>query len=129
MQPHKQPAYTSDQIHAYLQRLSPSSELSWLQDPREPKDDLHHLSVLHKFQLAGVPFENLSLHYSADRNISLDADHLYEKIVTHRRGGYCMEVNGFFNAVLRGLEFTVYSAGARVSDAVGGVGGGGYNGW
>lgn len=126
----KQPAYNPDQIRAYLQRLSPSSNLTWLLDsPREPQDDLHHLSVLQKLQLAAVPFENLGLHYSAQRNISLDVDDLYEKIVTRRRGGYCMENNGFFDAVLRGLGFTVYGAGARVSDAMNGGSGGGYSGW
>lgn len=40
-----------------------------------------------------------------------------------------MENNTFFGAVLRGLGFQVYSAGARVSHAVESTGGGGYSGW
>lgn len=42
-----------------------------------------------------------------------------------------MENNGLFNAVLRGLGFRVYSAGARVNsgDRGGGVRGEGYGGW
>jgi arylamine N-acetyltransferase len=40
-----------------------------------------------------------------------------------------MENNAFFNAVLKGLKFSVYSTGARVSDATAGISGGGYGGW
>jgi arylamine N-acetyltransferase len=129
MQNHKHPQYSSGQIREYLRHLSPSSKLTWLQESRGPEDDLHHLTVLHKFQLATVPFENLSLHYSPDHDVSLDPEQLYEKFVTHGRGGYCMENNAFFNAVLKGLKFSVYSTGARVSDATAGISGGGYGGW
>lgn len=129
MQNHKRPEYSGEQIRAYLQHLSPSSKLAWLQEPRAAADDLHHLTVLQKFQLATVPFENLSLHYSPDHDVSLDTEQLYEKFLTRGRGGYCMENNTFFNAVLRGLKFSVYSTGARVSDATTSISGGGYGGW
>lgn len=133
------PKYTPAQISTYLQLLSPSpspgvdidlTRLLQTSPPQSPDEELHHLSILQKYHLAAVPFENLSLHYSAaPRDLSIDAGDLYEKIVGRRRGGYCMELNGFFNAVLRGLGFGVYSAGARVSDAVSGGSGEGFNGW
>ncbi len=39
-----------------------------------------------------VPFENLDIH--RNKPILLDIPHLYEKIVRHRRGGFCFEVAG-----------------------------------
>jgi N-hydroxyarylamine O-acetyltransferase len=43
------------------------------------------------------------------RNIplSLDANALYDKIVTRHRGGYCFELNGLFTWLLRSLGFPV----------------------
>ncbi|KAF8542284.1 hypothetical protein BDD12DRAFT_876894 [Trichophaea hybrida] len=57
-----------------------------------------------------IPFESLSLHYSPtptpEINISLDA--LFKKIITPRnRGGYCIENNTLFYALLQILGFTV----------------------
>ena len=42
-----------------------------------------------------VPFENLDC---CDYHIpvSLEIDHLFEKVVLKRRGGYCFELNGIF---------------------------------
>jgi arylamine N-acetyltransferase len=39
---------------------------------------------------------------------------IYNKFITHRRSGYCMEHSLFFNYRLPGLGFTVWNAGARV---------------
>ena len=77
------------------------------------------LRALHQHQLARVPFENLSLHYSLHKTIDLNPDALYEKIVTNGRGGYCMENNCFFGTVLRSLGYKVYDAGARVHEGDG----------
>lgn len=61
-----------------------------------------------------VPFENTSLHYSSTRTLPLSIDHLFTKIVTNRRGGYCLELNTFFAVLLRTLGFELYTVGARV---------------
>ena len=61
-----------------------------------------------------VPFENLDC---CDYHIpiSLDINHLYEKVVLKRRGGYCFELNGLFMALLRAMGFDAWSAMCRVA--------------
>lgn len=136
------PSYTRSQLKLYFERIElprPVQDqlLSLFQNPDDEfssnferlERQLVLLATLQQHQLAHVPFENLSLHYSSHRTISLDEADLYVKIVERRRGGYCMENNCFFGAVLHGLGFSVYSAGARVSHSIDGRGGGGYSGW
>lgn len=131
------PAYTEAQLERYFERIDlPVSVQERLlsscrrrDEPSSRIEELEALTTLQQHQLAHVPFENLSLHYSTHRTISIDASDLYVKIVERRRGGYCMENNCFFGAVLHGLGFTAYSAGARISHAVNGMGGDGYLGW
>ena len=109
--------YTTSQLESYFERISlPSKyrDLSHKTGDNAPRD-LEFLTALQKHQLAAVPFENLSIHYSPTHTIDLDPNFLYEKIVRRRRGGYCMENNCFFGTVLRSLGFNLYSAGARVS--------------
>lgn len=117
--------YTYKQVDAYLSRISfPTSK--W---PRidmataRTGEDLKYLSELQKYQLAAVPFEDLSLHYSKLPGISLDRDDLYEKIVERRRGGYCMELNFFFATILKTLGYKVIQIGARVFGPTGEFGG------
>ena len=50
--------------------------------------------------------------------MSLDAEQVFEKIVTKRLGGYCMEVNNFYSTVLRSLGVKLYLTGGRISNAV-----------
>ncbi|MCJ1467014.1 N-terminal acetyltransferase [Pseudocyphellaria aurata] len=131
------PAYTEAQLKRYFERIDlPVSVQDRLLSASSRRDELSShveelelLTTLQQHQLAHVPFENLSLHYSTHRTISLDANDLYVKIVERRRGGYCMENNCFFGAVLRGLGFTGYSAGGRISHAISGTDGDGYLGW
>ena len=85
---------------------------------------LDALRSIQQHVLASIPFENLSLHYSAHKTVNLDPDALYEKLVTKGRGGYCMENNCFFGTVLRSLGYRIYDAGARVHG-----GGGNYLAW
>lgn len=118
-----------DQINAYLVRIG---------HPKPNPEDassannygLGLLASLQRQHLASVPFENLSVHYSAnDYTVSLDPEEVYTKIVTRRRGGYCMENNLLFGILLRSFGFTVYSAGGRVSNDVMHLPGGGFSGW
>jgi arylamine N-acetyltransferase len=81
----------------------------------------HGLPFLHdltRHHTCNVPFENLTLHYSADKTISLDPVRLFSKFVHQRRGGRCMENNTFFATVLRSLGFDVRNCGGRVSRAM-----------
>lgn len=109
--------YDDSHLLAYLDRIAYPGTL---EDSSSRLDFLASIQTHHLFQ---VPFESVSLHYSKTRLLSLDPNDLYEKIVTKKRGGYCMEVNAFFRHILQSLGFSSISAGARVN------GPDGYNGW
>ncbi|KAH7364476.1 putative N-acetyltransferase family protein [Rhexocercosporidium sp. MPI-PUGE-AT-0058] len=119
--------YTTEQINSYLSHISLSGKRFKPSVPEKPRsaDALKYLSILQKCHLASIPFENLSLHYSQDRIISLDLEDLFEKMIGSKRGrgGYCMEQNLFFGTILKSLGFEVISTGARV------MGSENYNGW
>lgn len=78
------------------------------------------LADLHLAHLLAVPFENLSIH--TNERIHLDADWLFDKLVTRRRGGFCYELNGLFAALLRALGHRVDLLAARVVRADGTLG-------
>ncbi len=119
-------SYTRDQLDRYLTYIGWDAVAS--STPEKP-GSLEHLTRLMQLQLAAVPFECLSLHYSKSRLLSLDPGDLYTKVVEHGRGGYCMENNTFFATVLRSLGYSLIHAGGRISDATAGRPGGGYQGW
>ncbi len=118
--------YNGSQISKYFSHISLPKDSQDLQHTssklHEPNNALKFLASLQRHQLAAVPFENLTLHYSSHHSISLDPDYLYNKIVCKGRGGYCMENNCFFGTILRTLGFTICSAGARVSQSVSATG-------
>ncbi|PKS06278.1 hypothetical protein jhhlp_007026 [Lomentospora prolificans] len=128
-------AYTHEQIAAYLTHVGFPSPSPF------PEPTLANLKRLVRHHLAAVPFESLWLHYSTARTLSVDPEDLFRKIVRppppasgdgdvgDRRGGYCMEVNALFGAVLRGLGYDVMSVGGRVSNQTMGKPGEGYSGW
>ena len=96
---------------AYLGRIHYSGELT---------PTAATLRELHRAHLLEVPFENLDIHLG--RPITLDQEPLFDKIVTHRRGGFCYELNGLFALLLRGLGFEVTLLAAGVARADGGFG-------
>jgi N-hydroxyarylamine O-acetyltransferase len=51
-----------------------------------------------------IPFEALDCS-DYRRKLDISPAHLFDKIVLHRRGGYCFEINGFFYSVLEGLGY------------------------
>lgn len=110
--------YSEAQLDQYLDHIGYTPR-----NHRNGQKSLAFLSELQKRNLARVPFESVSLHYSRHRLLSLEPEDLFRKIVTYSRGGYCMEVNAFFGTVLRSLGFTVVSVGARVKGPTG------YKGW
>ena len=69
------------------------------------------LKGLHFAHVHNVPFENLDIHLG--RQLSLQPADLFSKIVNHKRGGYCYEVNSFFTMVLRAFGFRVQGLLAR----------------
>ncbi len=70
------------------------------------------LRDVHRAHLFAVPFENLDI--PLGRKIVCEEEGFLRKIVEHRRGGFCYELNGAFAALLRGLGFKVTLLSARV---------------
>jgi arylamine N-acetyltransferase len=116
--------YSGAQLHDYFQRLGLPQQ--YLDSPllsdrtyaATTEHGLPFLQALTMYHTCRVPFENLELHYSAQKTITLDVADLYTKIVTKRRGGRCMENNTFFGTVLRSLGYEVRNCGGRVSRAM-----------
>ena len=142
----KRPLYSSSQLNAYLTRIDfPISYLSSpiLADPGNPAlvhtedHGLPFLTALMRHHLAAIPFENLSMHYSRNRDMTLDVEELYS-IFTEQgsgRGGHCMQMNAMFGTILSSLGFHVTTVAARVNTACQAVArnpgyrGPSYNGW
>lgn len=81
--------------------------------------DRETLERLQRAHVTSVPFETLSItgdpHGPRDgEGVSLDPARLYEKVVEHRRGGFCYELNGLFGRLLRELGFDPDRVAARV---------------
>jgi N-hydroxyarylamine O-acetyltransferase len=91
-------------LEAYCARISYNG-------PRETS--LAMLRGLHSAHVHNVPFENLDIHLG--KPLSLQPSDLFAKIVTHKRGGYCYEVNSFFALVLQAFGFRVQCLLGRVS--------------
>ncbi|WP_296558401.1 arylamine N-acetyltransferase [uncultured Acetobacterium sp.] len=70
------------------------------------------LKQLHLGHVMNIPFENLDVFER--KNISLELDDLFEKMVKNRRGGYCFEMNSLFAAVLTEMGFSLTRHLARV---------------
>ena len=88
---------------AYLDRIGYSG-------PTEPTADT--LMALHRAHMLAVPFENLDIHLGR-RNL-LDPEHVFDKVVRRRRGGWCFELNGLFALLLETLGYTVTRHAASV---------------
>ena len=73
-------------------------------------ENLQKLIAAH---VKAVPFENLTI--VRDKAVpDLAVEALYRKIVEHRRGGWCFELNGLFYALLLALGYEARPIGARV---------------
>jgi len=70
------------------------------------KDCTTNLAGLTKLQenhMENIPFENLDI--PVGRTIALDFPHLFNKIITKKRGGYCFELNTLYAELLKSLGF------------------------
>ena len=110
-------SYSTVQVDQYFQRIRLPDK--YRPNAKAPGEQLSSLTEIMKHHLAAIPFENLELHYSPTKTVSLEPQHLFQKIVLRGdgRGGHCMEVNCLLGTVLRSLGFDIYSAGARVNEA------------
>jgi N-hydroxyarylamine O-acetyltransferase len=99
---------TESNIENYLKRIQVDEAFS---------ADLKFLTTLQNQHMLNIPFENLDI--GIGKEIVLDYDKLYQKIVLNRRGGYCYELNGLFCSLLRQLGYTVDMLSARVYNSEG----------
>jgi N-hydroxyarylamine O-acetyltransferase len=97
-------------VASYLERIAVSPPV---------RSDIATLRLLHEAHQLAVPFENLSIHLAEP--ISLAEADLVDKIVRHRRGGFCYELNGLFALLLEAAGSQVTRVAARVhgSDGLG----------
>lgn len=98
--PKHRPRYAPDELQTYFRRIrlpkryttSPVCTQPELARTKEHGLPLIQALMLH--HLANVPFENLEIHYSARKTISLNMDDLYVKFaergLKYGRGGRCM---------------------------------------
>lgn len=90
-------------LDAYLERIGYAGS-------RAPT--LETLTALQFAHATSIPFENLNILFG--RGIHLDLEALQDKIVRHRRGGYCFEQNGLALAALRQMGFAATGLIGRV---------------
>ncbi|MGE0775083.1 MAG: arylamine N-acetyltransferase [Sphingomonadaceae bacterium] len=90
-------------IPAYLARIGLAEQ---------PAPDLAGLIAIQRAHRLAIPFENLDIRLG--RGIDLDPDHVFDKLVLRRRGGYCFEQNGLFLSALLAMGFAARPLLARV---------------
>lgn len=77
-----------------------------------PKPDLITLSAIQLQHIKTIPFENLNPFTGAPVAVNLPA--VEDKLVNHRRGGYCFEQNKLLLAALQQIGYQVKGLAARV---------------
>src|ERR1700733_5041709 len=83
-------------LAAYLRRISYGGDLG--QGGRT-------LAALHRAHVAAIPFEHADI--ILGRSIAVDLPSIQDKLVHHRRGGYCYEHGLLLAAVLERLGYRV----------------------
>jgi N-hydroxyarylamine O-acetyltransferase len=98
-------AYVSEEanIDAYFERIGFAGSIA---------PTLQTLEMLHMLHPAAIAFENLDPLLQVP--VRLELSNLQQKLLFERRGGYCVEHNLLFKAVLETLGFTVRGLAARV---------------
>lgn len=80
--------------------------------PRRPAPTLENLDRLIVAALHHLPFENLDV--LLEKPILIEPEAVFAKVVEHRRGGYCFELNSLFARLLSSLDYRVTLLVARV---------------
>ncbi|KAF3915405.1 hypothetical protein AA313_de0208504 [Arthrobotrys entomopaga] len=110
--PHFPVTLTEEQTEEYLAFLKfTKDEIN--NKFKEPT--LENLTILMVRHLSEAPFNNIDIHYTKSHELTINLPYLFDKIVTHKRGGYCMEMNSLFSHLLATLGYNVWLAPARVS--------------
>lgn len=78
----------------------------------EKAPSLANLATLQQQHLQTVPFENLDVIRQVP--IYLNLKTIYDKVVEHKRGGFCYELNGLFLSLLTTLGYEAHLVSATV---------------
>ncbi len=81
-------------IDAYLARIGINER---------PRPNIHGLRQLQRAQRMAIAFENFDI--ALGHGVSVDPDAVFNKLVTHGRGGYCFEQNQLLGRVLSVLGY------------------------
>ena len=94
-------------VKAYLERIGYAGDTA---------PTLENLRAMHRAHFYNVPFENLDIKRGVPIVVA-EEEAIYDKIVSRRRGGFCLELTGLFARALRALGYKVDVFGARVFGA------------
>ncbi|KAF8999491.1 arylamine N-acetyltransferase 1 [Cyathus striatus] len=78
---------------------------------------LENLSKVIRHHLLTYPFENTSMHYTAEHTMDVTPEGAFKRLVRDRKGSYCFGQNGVLLGMLRGLGYRAYVVSARVNEA------------
>ena len=67
------------------------------------EEQLKFITNLQESQIMSIAFENLDI--IDNKQVNLDIDSIFDKVITQKRGGICYELNGLFNELLVSLNF------------------------
>jgi N-hydroxyarylamine O-acetyltransferase len=95
-------------VYTYLERIGYDKAV---------QPDFETLIGLHRAHLLTVPFENLDIQLG--KRIRLTEQALWEKIIAHKRGGFCYELNGLFAWLLKQIGYKVTYLNGRVYNSNG----------
>ena len=70
------------------------------------------LKSIHRAQHRTIPFENFDI--CTGKDIKLEPNDLVQKLINHKRGGYCFELNGLLLLALKSFEFEARALLGRV---------------
>ncbi|KAL0566639.1 hypothetical protein V5O48_015369 [Marasmius crinis-equi] len=59
------------------------------------------------------------MHYTAEHEMDISLDYLYQRLVVNGNGSYCFGMNGLFLQMIRGLGYRAYSSSGRINTAPG----------
>ena len=96
--------FSPEQIKQYLDRIG----MPPVKGPT--REVLDELIYLHQCTIA---FENLDS-YDFHKEVCLDGDYLFQKIIQGTRGGYCLELNGLFYRLVVSLGYDARPCFTRV---------------
>ncbi|KXN92040.1 Arylamine N-acetyltransferase 2 [Leucoagaricus sp. SymC.cos] len=111
-----QSKYTSEQVAKWLSIIDQDKfyDIGSVSSETFPVDleNLERLSLLH---LLAFPFENTTMHYTAEHDMDVSTGGIYNRFINERNGSYCFGHNTLMLEMLRGLGYRAYLVAVRVN--------------